>query len=383
LGVVGAGSIGRMQSLPKGANAPLPPGPVAVRVSAAAPVDISALLVTSAGKVRGDADFVFYNQPSAHGVRYDPAGVDVEPSAVDSAIERVVVTASLDGTGPATFGALGDLRMDVAVGGQPFAQFVPDGLDRETALLCVELYRRAGAWKVRAVGQGYANGLAGIATDFGITIEAPVPAPTPAAPATPTKINLDKGKVSLAKRQTVSLVKTGAPALQRVVMGLGWDPAKRGADIDLDASVIVVNAKGRKVDAVWFMAKSAYKGAIEHSGDNLTGEGEGDDETITVDLARLPEEAYALVFTVNSFRRQNFTEVRNAYCRLLDAGSGAELVRFDLTDSKPRTGVIMSVLVRAGATWEMTAIGDFHDGTSARAMFEPAEELVRALVAKQ
>ncbi|MBA3906268.1 MAG: TerD family protein [Pseudonocardiales bacterium] len=369
--------------MPKGANASLPPGPVAVRVSAAAPIDISALLVTSAGTVRGDADFVFYNQPSAPGIRYDPAGVDVEPSAIDSAIERVVVTASLDGSGPATFGALGDLRMDVAVAGQPFAQFVPDGLDRETALLCVELYRRAGAWKVRAVGQGYANGLAGIAGDFGITIDAPAAASAPPpAPPGPSKINLDKGRVSLAKRQTVSLVKTGAPALQRVAMGLGWDPAKRGSDIDLDASVIVVDAKGRKVDAVWFMAKTAYKGAIEHSGDNLTGEGDGDDETINVDLARLPEEVYALVFTVNSFRGQNFTEVRNAYCRLLDAGSGAELVRFDLTESRPSTGVIMSVLVRAGATWEMTAIGEFHDGKSARAMFEPAEAVVRTLVGK-
>ena len=179
-GGAGAGSIDEMQVLPKGANAPLPPGPVAVRVSAAAPVDISALLVTAGGKVRGDADFVFYNQPSAPGVRYDPAGVDVEPSAVDAAIERVVVTASLDGSGPATFGALGDLRMDVAVAGQAVAQFVPEGLGAETALLCVELYRRAGAWKVRAVGQGYANGLAGIATDFGITVEAPAPAPASA-----------------------------------------------------------------------------------------------------------------------------------------------------------------------------------------------------------
>jgi stress response protein SCP2 len=381
-----------VQNLAKGANAALPPGPVAVRVTAAAPVDISALLVTAAGTVRGDADFVFYNQPTAPGVRHDPAGVDVEPAAVDAAIERVVVTASLDGSGPATFGALGDLRMDVAVGGQPFARFVPDGLGPETALLCVELYRRAGAWKVRAVGQGYASGLAGIATDFGITVEespaaAPSqeghPAATPTAhPTTPSKINLDKGKVSLVKRQTVSLVKTGAPPLRRVAMGLGWDPARRGRDIDLDASVIVVNAKGRKVDAVWFMAKSAYKGAIEHSGDNLTGEGEGDDETINVDLSRLPEEAHALVFTVNSFRGQNFTEVRNAYCRLLDAETGAELVRFDLTESKPTTGVIMSVLVRAGATWDMTAIGEFHEGKSARAMFEPAEAVVRALAAK-
>src|SRR5207342_632685 len=110
-----------VQTLAKGANAPLPPGPVAVRVSAAAPVDISALLVTAEGTVRGDADFVFYNQPTAPGVRHEPAGVDVEPRAVDPAIERVVVAASLDGRGPATFGALGDLRMDVAVAGEPFA----------------------------------------------------------------------------------------------------------------------------------------------------------------------------------------------------------------------------------------------------------------------
>jgi stress response protein SCP2 len=369
-----------VQSLAKGANASLPPGPVAVRVSAAAPVDISALLVTAEGKVRGDADFVFYNQPTAPGVRYDPAGVDVEPGAVDAAVERVVVTASLDGRGPATFGALGGLRMDVAVAGQPFAQFVPEGLGLETALLCVELYRRAGAWKVRAVGQGYASGLAGIATDFGITVEEPAAAEPPAAPPpSTTKINLDKGRVSLAKRQTVSLVKTGAPALRRVAMGLGWDPARRGRDIDLDASVIVVDARGRKVDAVWFMAKSAYGHAIEHSGDNLTGIGEGDDETITVDLGRLPAEAHALVFTVNSFQGQKFTDVRNAYCRLLDLESGAELVRYDLTESERRTGVIMSVLVRSGATWDMTAIGEFHDGKTARAMYEPAEQVVRSL----
>lgn len=235
---------------------------------------------------------------------------------------------------------------------------------------------------MRAVGQGYANGLAGIAADFGISVDAPAPAPAPAAPTAPAKINLDKGRVSLAKRQTVSLVKTGAPALRRVAMGLGWDPARRGSDIDLDASVIVVDAKGRKVDAVWFMAKTAYNRAIEHSGDNLTGAGDGDDETITVDLARLPAEAYALVFTVNSFRGQKFTEVRNAYCRLLDVESGAELVRFDLTDSEPSTGVIMSVLIRQGGAWDMTAVGEFHEGKSASAMYGPAEATVRALTSR-
>lgn len=370
-----------MQTLTKGANAPLPAGPVAVRVTAAAPVDISALLVTGGGKVRGDEDFVFYNQPAAAGVTYRPDGVDIAPDAVEAEIEKVVVTASLDGRGPATFGVLGGLRLDVAVGGAPVAVFEPDGLGAETALLCVEIYKRNGAWKVRAVGQGYANGLGGIATDYGITVDdepaaAPVPTPEPAAAP---RINLDKGRVSLQKRQTVSLVKTGAPALRRVAMGLGWDPADGGRAIDLDASAILLDARGKKVDAVWFMSKSAFDGAVEHSGDNLTGHGEGDDEAITVDLARLPASVATIVFTVNSFRGQKFTDVVNAYCRLLDLETNTELVRFGLTESKPNTGVIMSVLRRDGETWTMTGIGEFHDGKTARAMYGPAEALTATL----
>ena len=266
-----AGRIAGVQSLPKGANAPLPPGPVSVLLTASAPVDVSALLLTANRTVRGDTDFVFYNQPQAPGVRYRPDGVDVDPAAVDAEIECVTVTASLDGSGPATFGALGRLQLEVAVAGAPVASFEPDGLGAETALLCVEIYRRAGAWKVRAVGQGYADGLAGIAADFGITVEEPVAAPAPPPPPASTKITLDKGRVSLAKRQTVSLTKRGAPALRRVAMGLGWDPAASGRSIDLDASAIAIDRRGRKSDAVWFMSKSAYRGAIEHSGDNLTG----------------------------------------------------------------------------------------------------------------
>lgn len=371
-----------MQSLSKGANAPLPSGPVTVTVVAAAPVDISALLLTAERKVRGDADFVFYNQPQAAGVRYRPDGVDIDPTRVDGPIECVTVTASLDGSGPATFGALGGLRMDVAVAGVPTAVFEPDGLGAETALLCVEIYRRGGQWKVRAVGQGYASGLAGIATDFGITVDepaAPAEPPPPPPPPAVQKINLDKGRVSLAKRQTVSLTKTGAPPLRRVAMGLGWDPARFGRSIDLDASAITVDGRGGKHDSIWFMSKSAYRGAIEHSGDNLTGHGAGDDETITVDLDRVPAAVAAIVFVVNSFQGQKFTDVRSAYCRLVDLDTGAELVRFDLTESQPRTGVVMSVLRRAGAAWEMTAIGEFHDGKTARAMYRPAEAVVRGL----
>lgn len=367
-----------MQNLPKGANATLPAGPVAVRVTAAAPVDISALLVTAAGKVRSDNDFVFYNQPEAPGVRYRADGVDVDPGAVEQEIEQVVVTASLDGRGPATFGGLGGLRMDVAVAGQPVAVFEPDGLGAETALLCVELYRRGAQWKVRAVGQGYANGLAGIATDYGISVAEDEPAAAP-QPAAPVKINLDKGKVSLTKRQTVSLTKTGAPALRNVAMGLGWDPITGRRNIDLDASAILIDARGSKIEAVWYGNLQACGGAIAHSGDNLTGQGEGDDESIRVDLGRLPADVAAVVFVVNSFRGHKFTDVQRAYCRLIDLDTSAELVRFDITDSEPRTGVVMSVLRRTGPNWEMTAIGEFQDGRTVRAMYDKAESVVRSL----
>jgi stress response protein SCP2 len=278
--------------------------------------------------------------------------------------------------------------MDVEVGGAPVAAFEPDGLSTETALLCVDIYRRGGQWKVRAVGQGYANGLGGIATNFGISVDddaPPEPPPAvqqPASPPAPAsgRIDLSKGKVSLAKRQTVSLSKgSGTPPLRRVAMGLGWDPATGGRNIDLDASAIVVGARGKKVDSVWFMSQNACSGAIGHSGDNLTGHGGGDDEMISVDLERLPADVQAVVFTVNSFQGQKFTDVRSAYCRLVDIDTETELVRFDITESAPRTGVVMSVLKRNGAIWEMTAIGEFEDGRTVRSMYKVAERIVGGL----
>ena len=317
-----------MQTLSKGANAPLPGDAVTVQVSCSSPLDVSALLLTEQGRVRSDADMVFYNQPQGPGVRHHagsggtPDSVELALAQVPPDIAKIVVTASLDGSGPATFGAVGSLVARVLdPGGLPLVEFPVSGLAAETALICVEVYRRAGAWKVRAVGQGYADGLAGIATDFGITVDdAPAAAPPatasgqpstspsaaaggqpppptgrpvdfPAPPATGTgRVNLDKGRVSLRKQETVSLVKTGAPALRRVRMGLGWDPVRRGADVDLDASVIAFDVHGKDVEKVWYGNLTGFGGAIQHSGDNVTGEGEGDDDLITLDLDRLPQE---------------------------------------------------------------------------------------------
>ncbi|MBX6390468.1 MAG: TerD family protein, partial [Frankia sp.] len=203
-------------------------------------------------------------------------------------------------------------------------------------------------------------------------------APPPAAPPTAApaggRVNLDKGRVSLRKGEAVSLVKTGAPPLTRVRMGLGWDPAAYGRNIDLDASCILYDARGKDVDKVWFMSKKGARGAVRHSGDNLTGQGEGDDETIFVDLGALPPSVVTLVFTVNSFQGQPFTQIARAYCRLVDDLTNQELVRFDLSDSKPSTGLVMCKVQRDPntPTWVMTAIGEFHDGKTVRAMVEPA-----------
>lgn len=406
-----------MTAMTPGSNIPLSAPRVAVDVAAPVRLDVSGLLLTADGKVRSDDDFIFYNQPTGPGVTYRSGGgtapdaIVVDTAAVPPGIEKIVVTASPDGAGQTFQGIEPTATVRNADDGSALATFTPPQLGSETALVVIEVYRRGGAWKARAVGQGYADGLAGIATDFGVSVEeeptaAPTAAPTaPAAPAAPVdpriaappvpaappaappappaptappasgKINLDKGRVNLQKNQTVSLVKGGRPLLSQVKMGLGWEPAFRGKDIDLDASVIAYGPNRNHLDSCYFGKLSILNGAIKHSGDNLTGEGAGDDEVIVVDLGRIPPEATGLVFTVNSFTGQKFTEVAKAYCRLLDAATGEELVRFDLTGAEPQTGVMMAKLIKQfSGEWEMTAMGDFVKSRTVRGMVKPAAQ---------
>lgn len=397
-----------MTAMTPGSNIPLPVTRVTVDVTAPVRLDVSGLLLTADGKVRSDDDFIFYNQPTGPGVTYrsgggtSPDAITVDTAAVPPGIEKIVVTASPDAAGQTFQGIEPTATLRNADDGAVLATFTPPQLGSETALVIVEVYLRNGAWKARAVGQGYANGLAGIATDFGVSVEEPAPAappappmqapavpvaaappmapPAPAAPPAPPappsgKINLDKGRVSLQKNQTVSLVKGGRPLLSQVKMGLGWEPAYRGKDIDLDASVIAYGPQRNHIDSCYFGKLSIVGGAIKHSGDNLTGEGGGDDEVIVVDLGRLPQEVTGLVFTVNSFSGQKFTEVAKAYCRLVDAASGEELVRFDLTSAEAQTGVMMAKLIKQfSGEWEMTAMGDFVKSRTVRGMVKPAAQ---------
>ena len=386
-----------MTAMTPGSNIPLPVTRVTVDVAAPVRLDVSGLLLTGDGKVRSDDDFIFYNQPNGPGVTYRSGGgaapdaITVDTAALPPGVEKVVVTASPDAAGQSFQGIEPTATIRGTDDNSVLATFTPPQLGTETALVIVEIYLRNGQWKARAVGQGYANGLAGIATDFGVTVEEPAPAPvapaqpatqppvTPPAPAAPApgagKINLDKGRVSLQKNQTVYLVKGGRPLLTQVKMGLGWEPAYRGSDIDLDASVIAYGPQRNHIDSCYFGKLSILNGAIKHSGDNLTGEGAGDDEVIVVDLGRVPQEVTGLVFTVNSFSGQKFTEVAKAYCRLLDAGTGEELVRFDLTNAEAQTGVMMAKLIRQySGEWDMTAMGQFVKARTVRNMVKPAAQ---------
>jgi stress response protein SCP2 len=435
--------------LTPGGNTPLTSARVSVAVSAAKQLDVSALLLTAAGKVRSDDDLIFFNAPDGPGVSYSQAGITVDTGGVPAEIEKIVITASLDDRRATFAGTEPTATVTDAANGSVLATFTPPRLTSETALIVVELYRRAGEWKLRAVGQGYANGLAGIAIDFGIDVEeepeaaAPAavqaPAPTytpptppatyPAAPtyATPTyaappaapstqapqedwhlaaptppappayappsapayappapaaaaavgsgKVTLDKGRVSLTKGGSVSLVKDGKPFLSSVKMGLGWEPAYGGRAVDLDASVIAFDSHRKELEKAWFMHLQAFNGAIQHHGDNLTGAGSGDDEVISVHLQRLPPQVTGLVFMVNSFSGQKFTDVAKAYCRLIDESTNAELVRFDLTHAEARTGVLVCKLVKMqSGEWVMTALEEYHEAKSARGMVKPASK---------
>ena len=171
--------------------------------------------------------------------------------------------------------------------------------------------------------------------------------------------------VSLTKGGNVSLTKE-APGLTAVIVGLGWDArSTTGTDFDLDASAIMLNASGKAPsdsNFVFFNNLKSPDGSVEHTGDNLTGEGEGDDEQIKVNLAAVPAEIEKIVFPVSIYdaeaRTQSFGQVRNAFIRIINEAGGAELSRYDLAeDASTETAMVFGELYRNGAEWKFRAVG--------------------------
>ncbi|WP_055545718.1 TerD family protein [Streptomyces sp. NBRC 110028] len=173
--------------------------------------------------------------------------------------------------------------------------------------------------------------------------------------------------VNLAKGQQISLSKSDGGALSAVRMGLGWQAAPRkgffarmtARDIDLDASAVLFAGR-QPVDVVFFQHLSSDDGSVRHTGDNLvggTGQG-GDDESILIDLERVPAQVDQIFFTVNSFTGQTFEQVENAFCRLVDETNGQEMARYTLSGGGPYTAQIMAKVHRSGGAWQMSAIGE-------------------------
>jgi len=188
--------------------------------------------------------------------------------------------------------------------------------------------------------------------------------------------------INLSKGQKISLEKT-APKLARIALGLAWQPIEPkgffgrvfgGSEtVDLDASCVCLDARGKEIDVIWFRKLVSTDKAIRHSGDNRTGEGDGDDETLSVDLASLDARIAVLMFTINSFSGQSFQRVRSSSCRLINVQTREALAMFSLDAQGKHTALLMAALTRRGADWEMSAIGEPGFGSTYRDLAGPIE----------
>ena len=176
--------------------------------------------------------------------------------------------------------------------------------------------------------------------------------------------------LSLSKGGNLSLSKE-APGMTKVLVGLGWDARSTdGQDFDLDASAFLLKADGKvraDSDFIFYNQLKSVDGSVEHTGDNRTGEGDGDDEAIKVDLSKVPADIDRIAFTVTiheaDARRQNFGQVRNAFIRIVNQDNNSEVARYDLAeDASTETAMIFAELYRNGAEWKFRAVGQGFGG---------------------
>ncbi|MGR8940399.1 MAG: TerD family protein [Gammaproteobacteria bacterium] len=176
--------------------------------------------------------------------------------------------------------------------------------------------------------------------------------------------------ISLSKGGNVNLSKE-APGLTKILVGLGWDArATDGADFDLDASAFLVKMDGKvrsDNDFCFYNNKTVADGAVQHAGDNLTGAGDGDDETIKVELSKIPADLDKVVFAVTiheaESRKQNFGQVSRAYIRIVNQDGGQEIARYDLSeDASIETAMIFGEIYRVGSDWKFKAVGQGYAG---------------------
>lgn len=179
--------------------------------------------------------------------------------------------------------------------------------------------------------------------------------------------------VNLVKGQKINLSKE-VSGLESVVVGLGWDAAKRGLfggtyDIDCDASAIILDNNDHYIETVYFGNRSALRGTVYHHGDNLTGDGDGDDEQITVDLKNISNEVGKIVFVVNIYacasRKQDFGMIKNAFIRLVNKSTGKEICKYNLSENyEGKTAMIFAEVYKKNNEWKFNALGQATHDTS-------------------
>lgn len=177
--------------------------------------------------------------------------------------------------------------------------------------------------------------------------------------------------ITLSKGQKVSLTK-GNPVLKHIVVGLGWDTNKYdgGFDFDLDSAAFLLDENGKvnaDTDFVFYNNLKHSSGAVEHLGDNLTGEGDGDDEQVKVDLSLVPQNISKIAFTVTIHealeRRQNFGQVSNSYVRVIDEDTNQELLNYELgEDFSIETAIVVCEIYRHNGEWKFNALGSGFEG---------------------
>jgi stress response protein SCP2 len=369
-------------TLAQGQSAPVAVDEVLISVDEfPAAADLSAFLLNRSGRVRRDGDLVFYNNRRGPGLWLVPAepvnAVSATLSRVPPDVASIRLVLSRD--------AGDSMRADPVLTlrdaqGEALCRYPVDWPAESGSVVVADLERSGGGWVLRAVGQVQSGGLADAVTAHGVHVDGSgrVPDTEPLA--------LTRGRsANVVPGITVEMRRDGGEALTFVKMALGWDPVQvphhfgglRDADIDLDASALLYWGD-RLYDYVYFDKLITDDGAVRHLGDNLTGAGKGDNEVITLDLLRVPAEVTSVMFVVTSYHGQAFDRISNAFWRLVDGTSEAELARFDLLGGGRHTGMVMARLFREDdySPWLLEAIGE---GISARHPSEAAAQMIRFL----
>jgi stress response protein SCP2 len=349
---------------------------VEISVSGPSTYDYACFGVDANDKLSDDRYMIFFNQTSSPNdeiVLSQQAGLAsyrIGLSHLPASINKFVFTASTDSSGnningSGTMKSISSFSVKIKQGNNVALQLDMTGRDfqSEKAIIAVEIYAHQVStgekveWRVSSVASGFNGGLSDLLKSYGgeeFSVSAPPPPPKPS------------GTVNLSKGQKVDLTKADGGVLKQVVVGLGWDVARGGPDIDCDASAILCGLNGKMTggnDLVYFGNKKHSSGSVWSTGDNLTGAGEDDDEQLIVKLSSVPANYGKIVFVVNLYeaasRRQHFGMIQNAFIRIVDSDTGKELMKYNLSEKYDHmTAMIFGEMTRENGQWQFKALGD-------------------------